>query len=290
MDIGLEQVFVYVVFLQQALVLLDVQHRAVGEFLVAAGNRKAVLVADRRAGDLLEPVGFGTVEGTGTGRGILLDDAGELTGRQRHCAGGNGLDRHLAVIFDRGLSAACPACGDDNDTVGTACTVDCGRGAGLEDVDGLDLLEVDVADVGIDHAVDDQQRALSGFERAGTTEQKLEGGVGVAAVGVVDGQAGHLALEHSGSGGEGAFVEVVRLQAGHGAGDFLLGRLAVADDDGLFQHRGRRGLQLDGKSALAGGREGVVVVAKVGHGDGLAGGDAERERAVGIGEGVFSVS
>ena len=47
---------------------------------------------------------------------------------------------------------------NDDDPVGTACSIYGSRGGIFQDVDGLDVLRVDVAQTGTDHPVDDHQR------------------------------------------------------------------------------------------------------------------------------------
>ena len=174
MDVALDEVFAHVVLLQQTLVLFDVGHGTMAERLAAARHRKAVLVAERNAGDLFEPVGIGPVERADVTGGILVDHVLELGGGEGHRARGDRLHAGLAVVFDRSLACLGPAGGDDDNTVGAAGTVDGGGGAVLEHVDGFDLLEVDAADVGIGHAVDDDERALTGSECSGASEQQFE--------------------------------------------------------------------------------------------------------------------
>ena len=291
MDVALDEVFAHVVLLQQTLVLFDVSDGTMAECLTAARYRKAVLVAERDAGDLVEPVGVGAIEGTDVAGGILVDHILELGGGERHGARSDRLHAGLAVVFDRSLAGLGPAGGDDDNTVGAAGTVDSGGGTILEHVDGFDLLEVDAADVGIGHAVDDDERALTGSERSGASEQQFEGRVRIAAVGVGHRQTGHLTLKHSGSRGEGAFIEVVDPEADHGAGEFLFGGAAVADDYRFLEKGGGGGLETYHHAGCGGvGREDEVVVPHERYGDGCALGHAEGEGAVDVGHGVVAPS
>ena len=290
-DVALDEVFAHVVLLQQTLVLFDVGHGTMAERLAAARYRKAVLVAERDAGDFFEPVGVGAIEGTDVAGGILVDHILKLGGGEGHGARSDRLHAGLSVVFDRSLAGLGPASGDDDNTVGAAGTVDSGGGTVFEHVDGFNLLEVDAADIGIGHAIDDDERALAGSERSGASEQQLEGGVWIAAVGVGDGQTSYLTLEHSGSRGEGSFVEVVDSQADHGAGEFLFGGAAVADDYRFFEKGGGGGLETYHHAGRGGvGREDEVVVPHERYGDGCALGHAEGEGAVDVGHGVVAPS
>ena len=77
-DVGLDEVFVYIILFKESLVLLDVDDGTMAESLGTSRHGQAVLVADRGAGNLPEPVRIGPVERSGVAGGVFADDVLEL--------------------------------------------------------------------------------------------------------------------------------------------------------------------------------------------------------------------
>ena len=212
------------------LVLLDVQNRTVRELLRTSRNGDAVLVAYRRAGDLVEPVGVIAVKRTHVRRREVSDRILELLGRHRHGTVQDALYADLSVILDRCRTGLGALGRDDNNAVRASRTVDGGSRTVLQHVDRLHLLEVDIAHVGTDNSVDYDERALACGQRIGTAQHDLVRAVRVTSVGIRDRKTGHLALEQSGGIGEGTRIEIVALEARYRSGNLLLGGLAVTDE------------------------------------------------------------
>ncbi len=258
-DVGLEHVLVGRVAALQALVLLDIENGAVGELVGTARESDAVLVADGGAGDFVEPVGVVAVERPGVGGGVVVDGVLELPGRHGLGAVQHGLDAHLSVVFQRSGTFAGALGRDDDHAVGTPRAVDGGGRTVLEHVDALDLLEVDVADVGAHDAVDDDQRTLPGGEGVGAAQHDLERSGRVAAAGIGDRETGDLALQEPCGGGERTGVHVVAAETGDRTGQLLFGGRAVADDHhGVERTRFLGQLHVDGRARADGFLDGVI--------------------------------
>ena len=168
-----------------------------GEFLCTARQRQCVLVADGGACDFIKPVGVGTIFRRAHFGAVGVNHIVEFRSCKGLCTACHLAHGEQALICNLRAAFACAACGDDDDTVGASCTVDGRCRAVLEHVDALDVLRVDVADVGTGHTVDDYERSLASREGVGASEQDFIFGCGIGTRGVHDLQTGHLALEHT---------------------------------------------------------------------------------------------
>ena len=242
-----------------------------------------MLVAERGAGDGFEPVGVISIKVDGLGGGIVLDGVLKLLGGHRPRTGSYRLHGYLAIVLHGGIAAAGALGGDDDHAVGAAGAVDGGCGAVLEHVHRFHLLEVDAADVGVNHTVDDDERSLACGEGVGASEQELERCLRVSSVRIDHGKACHLALEHAACIGVSTHVQIFCLEAGDGTGYLFLGGFAVADDHGLIQHHGCRCGEHCIQHVRCAHREGEVVVAEECEGEGVAAGCRDGVAAVVVG-------
>ena len=87
---------------------------------------------------------------------------------------------------------------DENNTIGTARTIDGRSGTVFQNVERLDVVRVDVGQVAAGHSVNDNQRAGTSRTRGHTTDLDARLIVRVAGTRVGDAHAGNLALDHHG--------------------------------------------------------------------------------------------
>ena len=212
----------------------------------AAADGQVVVLGDADLADLREPVGLGLVGELAVGalEAPALGPAGEdiVSGHEVRTLEPLG-SGHIAGILDRGRHFALGvAGGDDDDAVGTAGTVNSGRGAILQHVDGLDVLRSDRGKGARDAVHEDERsgRAVQG----GSTAEHHGGGSGRITGRDGDLQAGDLALDELAGVDDRALRELVGLHALHGGRDVGLFLGTVADGDGFLQE-GHRLLEHD---------------------------------------------
>ncbi len=87
---------------------------------------------------------------------------------------------------------------DEDNTIGTARTINGRSGTVLENIERLDVVRIDVGQVAAGHSVDDNQWAGTGRTRGHTTYLDARLIVRVAGTRVGDAHAGNLALDHHG--------------------------------------------------------------------------------------------
>ena len=191
--------------------------------------------------DLVELVVIAAGEG-GEGRtAVGLDGLpvhGQPVGQGGHFEpGSEGGDTDGGVEVHAGLAGLALAGGHEDDAVGTVGAVDGGRGGVLEDLDALDILRVEPAQVGgraVVDAIHDPERVGVAVDRGDTADADVVA-AGRVAAGLGDHDAGCGALEALGDGDRRALVHRLGVdgsdRSGHVA--FLLG--TVTDDHGLFQ-------------------------------------------------------
>ena len=176
---------------------------------------------------------------------------------------------------------------DDDDAVGSAGTVDGGRGGVLQDGEGLDVVGVDrgegvahegAAFLGDRDTVDDDERVVARGQRGAAADTEGRLGSGFAGGGN-DVQTRHLADEGLGGTGDRTAVDIVGLDGDDGSRHILFLDGAVADDHDIIQIFGIR-QEMEGRRDL-GGRECLGGVADAA--------DHHRRVRTGHGQFVFAV-
>ena len=165
----------------------------------------------------------------------LIDQIVVGNGARRNAE--RGLEVHLHVAFTAALGV------DDDDAVGSACTVQRTGRSVLEHGDRLDVIGVDGADrTRIGDTVHDVERRRAGADRTETANGhgSLRSGLAAARRGL---HAGHLSVESLRDVGYHALLEILRLDDGGRSGEGLLLGRAVSDDEHLVD-----GLRIFGKS------------------------------------------
>src|SRR5690606_33313576 len=141
------------------------------------------------------------------------------------------------------LAGAAPLGGDEDDAVGRTGPVDGLRRRILEDLDGGNVIRVDVIDAADGHAVGNDDGRVAGGERPAAADQD----VGRAARGCIrhrDVNARGLAAQHLAQVVGRHFVDTFGIDRHDRADDIALFLYAVTDDHHLVHVNGRRGLQL----------------------------------------------
>ena len=184
-----------------------------------------------------------------------------------------------AGVADMHLALGTLLGGHEDDTVGAAGTVDGGRGGVLQDLDGLDILRVEVLDRAAHHrnAVHDIQRRRGGGEGALTAD--IHGTDFTRALVGADIHTGGAALQ--------GFEDVVGRTLGqllgadgnHGARHIALLHRTVTDGHGLFEEQA---VILQGDGHVGGRVHPFGNVADAGDLEGRAGSDAEFEVTVDV--------
>ena len=205
-------------------------------------------------------------------------------------------ERHATVVRYLDVARVALLCRDDDDTIGTAATIDGGGRSVFQHVEGLDVLRVDDReDVGhtlhaivVDrHVVDDDQRIVAGVEGRAATDADV--GLGARRTTLAcDSHTGHLTYEQVLGVDHNTLVLAVWFQGGDRSSQVLLLDHAVADDDHLVERLGRVILHGDDHVVLR--RHLLLLVADVGDGQGLSGLHAEREVTVQVGHGTIARS
>ena len=261
----------------------------VAELVTAAGHAQLVVLGDAGLVGVVEPVGLVLEARRDVDIEFLrvfavLIHIQDLKGT-RHVG-------HAHVggeIHPRRLVAAALLGGDEHDAVRRAGTVD-GRGGGvLEDLHRLDVVRGQVGDgVGAlthGNAVHDVQRVVGRSDGAVAADADRHAGARQTA-GLLDLDAGHLALDEAGSLGNGPQGGVFGGNDGHGRGEVLLADGAVADGHDGVQ---REGFLLDGHVDDGTGTHGLgdgTVAQRVEHEHGLRTGDRNGIPAVSVGHGA----
>ena len=266
-------------FLEGTLLVQITQGQAVRQVSHTTISTQVVLVGEGRAENQAAPVSGGRTQAGGEGitvggsHGINLGhERAVFIGRHRIQAVGIVAYAEVADIGDLGiLGNGALLGGDDDNTIGSAGSVDGGRGGVLQDGEALDVVGVDggqrvghtLTAVGSQrNAVDNHQRVVGGVQGSGTTH--AEGGAGTRTT--VAGnhlQAGHLTLEHILGRDDGAAVDFFRLDGGHGTGHIVFLYRAVADHNHLIQEMGILFEGNGGRNAF--GRKGLGGVTDAGY-------------------------
>ena len=159
------------------------------------------------------------------------------------------------VVGDDGLALTTLLCGDDDDAVGSASTIQCCCRGILEDVDTVYVLRVyardgvtDAVDIvriveyagrevdGIadDNAVDDPKRLAVADESTGTADAYLRHSIDFT-TGIADDEVGDASLQHLVKATHARSVYVAHLHTGHGAGEVAAVELLVTGDDDIVE-------------------------------------------------------
>ena len=123
--------------------------------------------------------------------------------------------------------------GDDDHTIGTTCPIDGGGGGILQDVDGLDILRVDVPKTSADHSVDHHQRLRGPGDGILTADIDLEALPRLVA-GFGDHHTRDLTLQGLGDVGRVGADDVAGSQGTYGTGQVLLTNGAITHDHHIF--------------------------------------------------------
>ena len=123
-------------------------------------------------------------------------------------------------------------CRDENDAIGTACTIDGGSRSILQHLHRFYLVGVDMVHVVHNQTVDDIQRAY-GVERADTTYLHLTHDAGLT--GCRDRDAWHLSLQHLIDIGRSCLVGLLHVDYTDGTCQVGLLLNAITDDDNIFE-------------------------------------------------------
>ena len=205
-------------------------------------------MADGGAVDLALPVGIGRSESIDR---IIVHTGIQVGDKLAELVAGHHVDRLLAhagrygtVVGDLGSLVGTALLGsDDDDTVGSAGTVDGGCGSVLQDVEALDIGRIDhgeevgqTLDTVVVHCktVDDDERIIGSVQ--GRTSTDTDGGAATrstASTGNAD--AGDLTGQHILGVNDNTLVHGVRFEGGHRAGEVALLDGTVADDHDLVE-------------------------------------------------------
>ncbi len=181
-----------------------------------------------------------------------------LVGVEHLVTFGDGLGRRGVVDVDGQAVALALLGGDDDHTVGSAATVDRGRGGILEHLHGLDVRGVDAVDVVGGDSVYDVEGVVGGVggRHASHTDGACAAGGSVGHHIHAGELAGHRVHDVSGVLAQG----LLHVHHGHGAGEVGLALGGVADNDD-FVERCRVFLECDGHRGL--GLEGLRLISDV---------------------------
>ena len=261
----------------------------VAELVGAAGNAQLVVLGDAGLVGVVEPVGL-VLEARGDIDIELLRVFAVLVHVQDFIGTRHVGHAHVrGEVHLRGLVAAALLGGDEHDAVRRAGTID-GRGGGvLEDLHRLYVVRGEVRDgVGTfahGDTVHDVQRVVGRCDGTVTADADRHAGARKAA-GLLDLDAGHLALDEAGSLGNGPQGGVFGGNDGHGRGEVLLAHGAVADGHDGVQ---REGFFLDGHVDDGTGTHGLcdgAVAQRIEHEHGLRSRDRNGIPAVSVGHGA----
>ena len=195
-------------------------------------------------------------------------------------------DGVFARVADVALARLALLGGDDDDARHRARTIDGGSGTVLQDVEGLDVVGVqagdrggdqgggvtgaeivrgDVHDVLHDHAVHDPQRLGRTVDGGGATDADLRRGA-EGAGDVLDGHAGHLALQGAGDVGDTGQLRALGVHLGGGTGVEPAVDGLHTGGDGRIQDRG---VVLQDELQGLGERKALILVSHAGGDDEL---------------------
>ena len=236
-----------------------------------------MVVADAVAVDLVLPVGVGIAQSLVSiallTTIVVLDELAVLSSVHHIELLRNGTDGESAVVGNlRCLVLTAFLCGDDDDTVRTAATID-GRGRGVFQYgERLDVVRVHQCQRVVHtfrgvvvhrHAVDDNQRTVRGVQRSAAADTDLSTFAG-STIGRGDVHTGNLTLDHVLGRGDDTVVLLIGLHGYDRAGEVVLLSHTVADDHHVVQ---RVGVFLQCHGDAGGGLDGSRLVAYVGNGE-----------------------
>ena len=259
--------------------------KVVAEFLAAARQRKVVALLDARLVDLVNPIGIRKRRRIGPDRIVLAQRLfyADIVGRAQQVVHVRILpDADMAGEREFGLGVETAFLGrDEHHAAGRTRTVD-RRGAGvLDDLDGLDVVQVVVAVVVAGHAVDDEQR-IQPVDRPDAADHDVRTAARLAA-GLRDHHAGHLALQSLGHGTGRNVLEIIRFHGSDGARQIRFRLRSVPHDDHVVQPFGLF-FEDDLQFIAVQHRECQALVADIGDEQGRTRGHRQREGAVRTGD------
>ena len=234
--------------LQDTLLVGEADRYTVRKVLRSTGDSDVVVMADGGAVDLALPVGIGSSESIDR---ILVHTGIQVGDELAELIAGHHVHELLAhagrdgtVVGDLGSLVGAALLGrDDDDTVGSAGTVDGGCGSVLQDVEALDIGRIDhgeevgqTLDTVVVHCktVDDDERVIGSVQ--GRTSTDTDGRAATrGAAGTGNADAGDLAGQHILGVHDDTLVLGVRFKGGHRAGEVALLDGTVADDHDLVE-------------------------------------------------------